>query len=56
MYEDYCSGGGDNHLARLAYPVGKKFNEKVALTHNLEYLPSLEDLSDFNVNTPRGCE
>ena len=56
VYEEYADGGGeDNHFAaRLAYHVDKKFNDKVALVHNLEYLPSLEDLSDFNLNTDAG--
>src|SRR3954471_4765882 len=55
VYEDYASGGSDNHIAaRLAYHFNKKFNDKVAFLHNLEYLPSLEDLSDFNLNADAG--
>jgi putative salt-induced outer membrane protein YdiY len=55
VYEEYSAGGSDNHFAaRLAYHVDKKFNEKVALAHNLEYLPSLEDLGDYNFNTDAG--
>jgi putative salt-induced outer membrane protein YdiY len=55
VYEDYATGGTDSHAAaRLAYHVDKKFNDKVSLRHNLEYLPSLEDLSDFNVNADGG--
>lgn len=55
VYEEYGTGGSDEHFAaRFAYHVDKKFNEKVALTHNLEYLPSLEDLSDFNLNADAG--
>ena len=55
VYEDYAVGGSDNHVAaRLAYHFDRKFNEKVTFLHNLEYLPSLEDLSDFNVNADAG--
>ena len=55
IYEEYGDGGSDNHIAaRLAYHVDRKFNEKVALAHNLEYLPSLEDTGDYNVNADAG--
>ena len=55
VHEEYSAGGSDDHMAaRLAYHVDKKFNEKVALMHNLEYLPSLERGSDFNVNADAG--
>jgi putative salt-induced outer membrane protein YdiY len=55
VYEDYETGDSDSHFAaRLAYHVDKKINEKVKLFHNLEYLPSLEDIDDFNVNADAG--
>jgi putative salt-induced outer membrane protein YdiY len=55
VYEDYATGGTDEHVgARLAYHVDKKFNDKVSLRHNLEYLPSLEDISDYNLNADAG--
>jgi putative salt-induced outer membrane protein YdiY len=55
VYEDYATGGTDDHVAaRLAYHVDKNYNDKVSLRHNLEYLPSLEDLSDFNLNADGG--
>jgi putative salt-induced outer membrane protein YdiY len=55
VYEEYSDADSDDHVAaRLAYHVDKKFNERVSLRHNLEYLPSLEDGSDFNVNADLG--
>ena len=55
VYEDYETGGSDSHFAaRFAYHVDKKINEKVKVFHNLEYLPSLEDIEDFNVNADAG--
>jgi putative salt-induced outer membrane protein YdiY len=55
VYEEYSNAGNDDHVAaRLAYHVDKKFNERVALRHNLEYLPSLEDGGDFNVTADLG--
>lgn len=55
VYEDYEHKDPDEHFAaRFAYHVDKKFNDKVAVFHNLEYLPSIEDISDFNVNADAG--
>lgn len=55
VFEDYDTGDDDDHVAaRLAYHFDKKFNEAVAFLHNLEYLPSLEDGADFNVNADAG--
>ena len=55
VYEDYETGDSDSHFAgRLAYHLDKKLNDKVKLFHNLEYLPSLERLDDFNVNSDVG--
>jgi hypothetical protein len=55
VYEEYSDADNDDHVAaRLAYHVDKKFNERVSLRHNLEYLPSLEDGGDFNVNADLG--
>ena len=39
---------------RLAYHVDKSFNEKVKAFHNLEYLPSFEDVGTFLVNSDIG--
>ena len=51
VFENYDPGDNDDHVAaRLAYHFDKKFDERVAFLHNLEYLPSLEDGADFNVN------
>jgi putative salt-induced outer membrane protein YdiY len=55
VYEEYSEGDSDDHVAaRLAYHFDMKFNERVGLVHNVEYLPSLEDLEDFNVNADAG--
>jgi putative salt-induced outer membrane protein YdiY len=55
VFEDYDTGNDDDHVAaRLAYHFDKKFNERVAFLHNLEYLPSLEDGADFNLNADAG--
>ena len=51
LHENYDPGDTDDHVAaRLAYHFDTKFNERVGFLHNLEYLPSLEDAADFNVN------
>ena len=55
VYEDYETGDSEDHFAaRFAYHVDKKINDKVKVFHNLEFLPSIEDLDDFNVNSDVG--
>jgi putative salt-induced outer membrane protein YdiY len=55
VYESFENTGHDDHFAlRLAYHVDKKLSDKLIFTHNLEYLPSIEDLSDFNLNADAG--
>lgn len=55
VYEDYASGGQDQHAAlRLAYHVDKKLNDTLALFHNLEYLPAFENPGDYNLNADAG--
>lgn len=55
VYETYENGGSQDHVAaRLAYHVDKKLNSAVSIFHNLEFLPSVEDISDFNVNADVG--
>lgn len=39
---------------RLAYHVDKSFNAKVKSFHNLEYIPSFEDIGTFLVNSDIG--
>ena len=57
VYEDYETGDSEDHFAgRLAYHVDKKLNDKVSVFHNLEYLPSLEDIEDFNLYTDLGIK
>ena len=55
VFEKYDEGGSDDHLAaRLAYHVDKAVNDKVGVFHNLEYLPSLERLDDYNIIADAG--
>lgn len=55
VYESYSNDGTDEHFAaRLAYHVEKKLNDRVALFHNFEYLPSVQDLGDYNFNADAG--
>jgi putative salt-induced outer membrane protein YdiY len=55
VYEDYEGGGHNEHFAvRLAYHFDHKFNDKVALVHNVEYLPAIVDPSNFNLNADIG--
>lgn len=55
VYEDFSNAGSDEYFAaRLAYHLDKKFNDKVTLFHNLEYVPSLEDADEFNINADAG--
>ena len=55
VYEDFENAESDDHFAlRLAYHFDKKLNDKVNFFHNLEYLPSIEDSSDFNLNADAG--
>ena len=57
MYEDFENDGSEDHsTARFAYHVDKQFNDKVSLFHNLEYLPNVEDLSNFNLNADAGVK
>lgn len=55
IYEDYDYNGTNEHVAlRFAYHFDKKLNDKVSLVHDVEYLPSVEDLGDFNLNAALG--
>jgi len=55
VYEDFENADSADHFAlRLAYHFDKKLNDKVSFFHNLEYLPSIEDSSDFNLNADAG--
>jgi putative salt-induced outer membrane protein YdiY len=55
VHEDYHDDGSEEHFAgRLAYHVDKTLNDRVSVFHDLEYLPSLEDLSDCNLNADAG--
>lgn len=55
VYEEFRDNTTDDHFAlRFAYHVDKKLNDKVKLFHNLEYIPSIEHLDDFNINADAG--
>jgi putative salt-induced outer membrane protein YdiY len=55
VYEDYSNAGTEDRVAlRLAYHVDKKLNDKVSIFHNLEWLPSFDDPSDYNLNADAG--
>jgi putative salt-induced outer membrane protein YdiY len=55
VWEKFDNNGTNEHVAlRFAYHFDKKLNDKVSLVHNVEYLPSVEDLGDFNLNADVG--
>jgi putative salt-induced outer membrane protein YdiY len=55
VYEDYSTDGSDDHVAlRLAYHFDKSINDKVKFFHDLEWLPAIDDPSDYNLNTDAG--
>lgn len=55
VYENYDNNGTNEHVAlRFAYHFDKKLNDKVSLVHNVEYLPSVEEIGDFNLNADVG--
>jgi putative salt-induced outer membrane protein YdiY len=55
VYEDYTNADSNDYFAaRLAYHFDRKINDKVSFIHNLEYVPSLEEIQEFNLNTDAG--
>jgi len=56
VYENYAEAEDQDHfVARFAvYRLEKKLADAITLTQTLEYLPSVEDLTDFNVNATTG--
>jgi putative salt-induced outer membrane protein YdiY len=55
IWEEYENDGTNEHFAaRLAYHVEKRLNTNLTLFHNFEYLPSLSEVSDFNINADAG--
>jgi putative salt-induced outer membrane protein YdiY len=58
VIEQFDPGGSNNFIAaRLSYHVDKKLSEKVLVFHNLEFLPSLEDLADdYLINADAGVQ
>ena len=55
QYERYENGETDDHyVARLAYHIDRTIWTRYSLFHDLEFLPSLEDIDNFNVNAKAG--
>ena len=55
VWEKFDNNGTNEHVAlRFAYHFDKKLNDKVSLVHNVEYLPSVEAINDFNLNADVG--
>lgn len=56
VYERYTEPDEtrDYVAARLAYHFDKSFNDHVKMFHNLEFLPDLEDINIYLVNTDVG--
>jgi putative salt-induced outer membrane protein YdiY len=55
LYQDYTNAGSTDYVdGRLAYHVDTKFNDKVSLFNDLEYLPSLENVKQYYVNEDAG--
>ena len=55
VYEDFRNADSNDYWAlRFAYHLDKKVNERVSLIHNVEYIPSVEDLDEFNLNADAG--
>ena len=55
VFEDFRHEDSRDHFAgRLSYHYDKKLRNFLSLFHNLEYLPSLEDGGDFNLNVDAG--
>ncbi|HWB52684.1 MAG TPA: DUF481 domain-containing protein [Tepidisphaeraceae bacterium] len=54
-YEDYSPGGVDEYTtARVAYHYNRKLTPGLAFVHDLEILPSVQDISQFVANADAG--
>lgn len=54
-YEDYKNQDSNSYInARVAYHYDRVLRENVKFVHNVEYLPSLEDVGKFNINADAG--
>ncbi len=56
LYRQYTHSNITNEsvAARVAYHVDKKFNDKVSVFHNLEYLPGLDSIKNYFFDTDAG--
>ena len=57
VYEDYSNDGNDDRVAlRLAYHIDKQLNATVSVFNDLEWLPAIDDPSDYNLNIVAGIK
>lgn len=55
LYEDYRGADSTSAIAaRLAYSLSHQLNDKVALFHDVEFFPSLEDIHDYLILADAG--
>lgn len=55
VYEDFANADSNDYFAaRLAYHYDRAINDKVKFIHNVEYIPSVEDIKEFNLNADAG--
>jgi hypothetical protein len=55
LYENYDTGDTrEEFVLRLAYHFEKTLNEEVTFFHNLEFLPSIENIHHYLVTTDAG--
>jgi putative salt-induced outer membrane protein YdiY len=55
LYEDFETGGSNESVTlRLAYHLDKEVRKGVTVFHNLAFYPSIEDVSDYLVQTDAG--
>ncbi|WP_428940083.1 DUF481 domain-containing protein [Fontivita pretiosa] len=55
VYEEYDTGDSNDFVSvRLAYHFDKQLRQNVSFFHNVEYLPSVEDIADFIITADAG--
>ena len=55
LYQDFENKGDDQKLTlRLAYHLTKELNDRVAVFHNVEWLPAFEDPADYVLTADAG--
>lgn len=57
VFEHFDDGTNNDYIsARFAYHLEHAFNDKVSAFHDFEYLPSIYDLGDYNLNADAGLK